>query len=398
MAFDWPTRSSASASRGRTVEWVGRTAPAPTSAVVLLPTWQIIGSQFWKLQVGYPGPALPGAHLRRPRHRPLVRPVGAAAYADAECAADIIAVLDATAPTVPCWSRCPAPTPGRCTPPPNTLIGWPASSRSRPPAVSRSPTSATRPTRLRCAGSRTHQGWAMLQQVLLAAGRLPGIPAVLLRTDVFGAAFRQADRGLSGLGGGHRPGDAGRRHSGPTGAGRACCVPLEADCRRVRCPVTVCTAPTTGSGRSRIGERLAELTGGSLIAVEGGGHALPAREPVLVNRLIRDWSTQPSAAVRVRATRNRRRPAAPGSRARAPPWVPRTARAGRGGRLFLSSPDRARPCPARRRHRRELRELRPDVEIDWLAQHPVTRVLDRHRRADPPRLGGAAQRIGTHRE
>ncbi len=64
--------------------------------VVLLPTWQIIASQFWKLQVGtlrrhgrvltYDGRGTGGSS----------RPVGAAAYADAECAEDIIAVLDAT--------------------------------------------------------------------------------------------------------------------------------------------------------------------------------------------------------------------------------------------------------------------------------------------------------------
>ena len=48
-----------------------------------------------------------------------------------------------------------------------------------------------------------------------------------------------------------------------------------------------CTAPTTGSCPIAIGERLAELTGGELIELEGAGHGPPAREPVLVNTEIR---------------------------------------------------------------------------------------------------------------
>ena len=38
-----------------------------------------------------------------------------------------------------------------------------------------------------------------------------------------------------------------------------------------------------------VGAELARLTGGSLVTVAGGGHCLQAREPVLVNRLIRDF-------------------------------------------------------------------------------------------------------------
>ena len=64
--------------------------------VLLLPTWQIIDSRFWKAQVGFLA-----------RHYRVItfdargsgesdRPPGAAAYSDLECAADILAVLDAT--------------------------------------------------------------------------------------------------------------------------------------------------------------------------------------------------------------------------------------------------------------------------------------------------------------
>src|SRR6186997_1362754 len=64
--------------------------------ILLLPTWSIIRSQFWKLQVPYLA-----------RHYRVVtfdgrgsgesgRPSGAAAYTNAEYAADALAVLDAT--------------------------------------------------------------------------------------------------------------------------------------------------------------------------------------------------------------------------------------------------------------------------------------------------------------
>ena len=44
----------------------------------------------------------------------------------------------------------------------------------------------------------------------------------------------------------------------------------------------------------------------------------------------------------------------------------------------------------------ELRKLHPDLEIDWLAQHPVTAVLEDARRADPPAERGARLGIGAH--
>ncbi len=66
------------------------------TTVLLMPTWSILHSRFWKAQVPY---------LSR-RHRVLTfdgrgsgrssRPTGAAAYANTEFAADALAVMDAT--------------------------------------------------------------------------------------------------------------------------------------------------------------------------------------------------------------------------------------------------------------------------------------------------------------
>ena len=115
-----------------------------------------------------------------------------------------------------------------------------------------------------------------------------------------------------------------------------------------------------------IGERLAELTGGELLLVEGAGHGLPGRDPVLVNR---------GSATFV----ERVAPAA---------GAPRTLDPGRAARprraLYLSSPIGLGHARRDLAIADELRRLHPDLQIDWLAQHPVTRVLGGRRRARAP--------------
>ena len=110
---------------------------------------------------------------------------------------------------------------------------------------------------------------------------------------------------------------------------------------------------------------MARWTGGELVTVHGGGHAPPLREPVLVNRLVRDFAASclPTDSAPRTWTRARNRP--------------RRA-------LFVSSPiglghahrDLAIADALRARH--------PDLQIEWLTQHPVTRLLsDRGERVHP---------------
>jgi pimeloyl-ACP methyl ester carboxylesterase len=89
------------------------------------------------------------------------------------------------------------------------------------------------------------------------------------------------------------------------------------------------------------GAALAEMTGGAMVTLEGSGHNPPARDPVKVNVLLRDF-VDPTAAQPRSWTRGRAR------RQRA---------------LYVSSPI-------------GLGHARRDVESDWLAQHPVTTVLE----------------------
>jgi pimeloyl-ACP methyl ester carboxylesterase len=64
---------------------------------------------------------------------------------------------------------------------------------------------------------------------------------------------------------------------------------LEAVLRRVRCPVLVVHGDDDRVRPHAVGAAAAELTGGTLVTIEGGGHCPQARHPVKVNLLIREF-------------------------------------------------------------------------------------------------------------
>src|SRR4051794_22097782 len=122
---------------------------------------------------------------------------------------------------------------------------------------------------------------------------------------------------------------------------------------RLQCPVLVIQGSEdaiTGAGR---GIALAEATGGELVMLEGSGHGPHVRDPVKVNLLLRDFVV----------------PAGP-----ARTWV--RGRSRRKRALYVSSPIGLGHAQRDAAIADELRQLHPDLEIDWLAQHPVTAVLE----------------------
>jgi predicted glycosyltransferase/pimeloyl-ACP methyl ester carboxylesterase len=126
---------------------------------------------------------------------------------------------------------------------------------------------------------------------------------------------------------------------------------------KVQCPVHVVHGTDDRLRRFRIGERLAELTDGSLTLVEGGGHGLPARAPVQINMLLAQFVDKvagppPRQTQWTRALRRRRRV------------------------LYLSSPIGLGHGRRDLAIARELRTMRTDLDISWLTQSPVTRMLD----------------------
>jgi pimeloyl-ACP methyl ester carboxylesterase len=127
-------------------------------------------------------------------------------------------------------------------------------------------------------------------------------------------------------------------------------------CSSVQCPVLVVHGTKDAIAGHDRGVAIAEATGGTLVTLEGSGHAPHMRDPVKVNLILRDFlggGERPAERRITRATR-RRHPRA----------------------LYVSSPIGLGHAQRDLAIARELRKLRPDLEIVWLAQHPVTQVLE----------------------
>ena len=64
---------------------------------------------------------------------------------------------------------------------------------------------------------------------------------------------------------------------------------VEEICRRVRAPLLIVHGDDDRCQPYARAERLAELTGAPLVTMQGAGHMLPARHPVKINLLIKDF-------------------------------------------------------------------------------------------------------------
>ncbi len=129
---------------------------------------------------------------------------------------------------------------------------------------------------------------------------------------------------------------------------------------RGRSPVLVVHGTDDAVSPVDWGEKVAELTGGDLLLIDGGGHVPHARDPIKVNQALLELIDRSAPADR--------RPA------RRTVWTRALRRPRRA--LFLSSPIGLGHARRDLAIARELRALRPDVEIDWLTQSPVTAFLD----------------------
>lgn len=123
----------------------------------------------------------------------------------------------------------------------------------------------------------------------------------------------------------------------------------------VRCPVLIAHSendmicPIDGS------RKIAELTGGELVTFARGGHAPHGRFPARFNTVMRDFLDRHLATGRP---------------------VLKTRQSSRKRAIYLSSPIGLGHARRDLAISRELRKLHPDLQVDWLAQDPVTRFLD----------------------
>ena len=126
---------------------------------------------------------------------------------------------------------------------------------------------------------------------------------------------------------------------------------------RLQCPLLV----TQGDRDELIppdrGRAFADATGAELVELVDVGHCPHARHPVRFNELLHDFAAR-----------------AYGRPVGAAPW--RRAIGRRRRALYVSSPIGLGHAWRDVAIARELRALHPDLQIDWLAQDPVTRVLE----------------------
>jgi predicted glycosyltransferase len=130
---------------------------------------------------------------------------------------------------------------------------------------------------------------------------------------------------------------------------------LEDWCARITTPVLAIHGDRDLLSPLSRSERIAELTRGECVVIAGGGHVPQVRDPVQINHLLHDFATGVAPTPRPRTwTRGRLR---------------------HKKVLYISSPIGLGHARRDLAVAQALRRLREDVEVHWLAQHPLTRVL-----------------------
>ena len=125
-------------------------------------------------------------------------------------------------------------------------------------------------------------------------------------------------------------------------------------CKQVPCRALVVQGSEDAIvGPARGAAVAAALPNARLVMFEGSGHAPHLRDPVKFNLVLRDFLGEPQRERHIVRSMCRSHPRA----------------------LYVSSPIGLGHVQRDLAVARELRKLRPDLEIVWLAQHPVTEVL-----------------------
>ena len=316
--------------------------------VLLLPTWSIVHSRVWKMQIPYLARHFRVVTFDGRGNGRSDRPVGVEHYLESEFAADALAVMDATDTEratlvgISCgalWA---------------TIIA--ADHRERvdgvvciAPAVGLAPGHPERQVYAFDDEYDTDEGWAKYNSHFWSRDYRAFLEFFFAQCfnephstkqieDAVGWALETDPETLA---------DTSRAIS-------LCRTERFRDtCARVCCPVLVIHGDADLIRPHAQGVALAEATGGTLVTLEGAGHLPQARDPVKINLLLREFLCTPPPARR---------------------WVRGESRPKRA--LYVSSPIGLGHAQRDAAIADELRKLHPGLEIDWLAQHPVTAVLE----------------------
>jgi pimeloyl-ACP methyl ester carboxylesterase/predicted glycosyltransferase len=126
--------------------------------------------------------------------------------------------------------------------------------------------------------------------------------------------------------------------------------------RKIRCPMLMFHGDNDQIQPYARATAVAEITGAELVTIPGGGHNPLGRFPAKCNALITDFLDRKLGIVAPK-----QRPAGASKAKRV---------------LYLSSPIGLGHGRRDIAITRELRKLHPDLQVDWLAQDPVTRLLE----------------------
>jgi pimeloyl-ACP methyl ester carboxylesterase len=320
--------------------------------VLLLPAWSIVHSRLWKAQVPYLARHFRVVAFDGRGNGLSDRPASAAAYPDGEYVADAVAVLDAVGvdrAVVAGLSRGGRWALELAAAHPDRVLGAVLLDPAVPPL---DPPGDPRLVYSFQEELDTSEGWAKFNRhywlreyhdflEFFASQMFTEPHSTKQREDMVGWGLETTPETLI------------RTVEGGPSPSRE---ELEAICARVRCPMLVVHGDEDAVRSHASGAALAELLGATLVTLGGGGHAPQARDPVKVNLLLRELaeSVAPRHGGRRTWTRALRRPKRV---------------------LYVSSPIGLGHAERDVAIAAELRRLHPDLQIDWLAQHPVTAVL-----------------------
>jgi pimeloyl-ACP methyl ester carboxylesterase len=314
--------------------------------ILLLPTWSIIHSRQWKMQIPYLARHYRVLTLDGRGSGRSDKPKGAEAYADKEFVADAVAVMDATtteqavlvgfshsgATAIQLAAAHPERALGALVIGPALPLGQPLAERVRYSFDD---------------VLDTDEGWAKYNRHYWQRDYAGFVEFFMTEMFPEPHSTKQIEDAV-GWGLENDPDTLTLTVGNPRDPADA-----QEICRRVRCPVLVIHGVEDRQVSYTRGVAIAEATRGALVLFEGSGHAPHLRDPVKVNLLLRDFIEPPKPSARWTRGKSRRKRA-----------------------LYISSPIGLGHAQRDVAIADELRKLHPDLEIDWLAQHPVTAVLD----------------------